>query len=103
MSQTFAQLDAVGTKGTASLVRGFGNMAAMAENPKQAMKSISQQATQMAAKPKVAWQDFKIMLEQAPAGVAQVAKKMGMSTKELVAAVQKTSLRPCGRWATTRV
>lgn len=93
MSQTFAQLDAVGTKGTASLVRGFGNMAAMAENPKQAMKSISQQATQMAAKPKVAWQDFKIMLEQAPAGVAQVAKKMGMSTKELVAAVQNGQVK----------
>lgn len=93
MSQTFAQLDSVGTKGTASLVRGFGNMAAMAENPKQAMKSISQQATQMAAKPKVAWQDFKIMLEQAPAGVAQVAKKMGMSTKELVAAVQNGQVK----------
>ena len=88
MAATYAQLDAVGIKGTTNLVKGFGGVAAAAQNPSQAMKTLSQQATQMAAKPQVAWQDFKLMLEQTPAGIAQVAKVMGMSTKELVASVQ---------------
>ena len=47
------------------------------------MKTLSQQATQMAAKPKVAWQDFKLMMEQTPAGMAAIAKEMGMSLDEL--------------------
>jgi len=88
MASTFSQLDAVGTKGTAKLVKGFGAVAAAAENPTQAMKTMSTQATQMAAKPTVAWQDFKLMLEQTPAGISKVAKKMGMSTQELVKNVQ---------------
>lgn len=88
MASTYSQLDAVGTKNVGSLVKAFGGLAASAENPAQAMKSISMQATQMASKPKVAWMDFKIMMEQAPAGMAAVAKEMGMSTDELVAAVQ---------------
>ena len=84
MASTYAQLEAVGvgsmkslSKGTSGLVKGFGGLAAAAEDPSQAMKSLSQQATQMAAKPKVAWEDFKIMLEQSPAGMAAVAKTMG--------------------------
>lgn len=88
MAGTYAQLDAVGTKNVGSLVKAFGGLAASAENPAQAMKSLSTQATQMASKPKVAWMDFKIMMEQAPAGMAAVAEQMGMSTAELVAAVQ---------------
>lgn len=88
MSSTFAQLAAVGVKDTAKLVKGFGGLAAAAENPQQAMKTLSQQATQMAAKPEVAWADFKLMLEQTPAGMAAVAKAMGMTTSELVTAVQ---------------
>lgn len=88
MASTYSQLDAVGTKNVGSLVKAFGGLAASAENPTQAMKSLSTQATQMASKPKVAWMDFKIMMEQAPAGMAAVAKEMGMSTDELVAAVQ---------------
>lgn len=88
MASTYAQLDAVGTKNVGSLVKAFGGLAASAENPAQAMKSLSTQATQMASKPKVAWMDFKIMMEQAPAGMAAVAKEMGMSTAELVKAVQ---------------
>lgn len=88
MASTYSQLDAVGTKNVGSLVKAFGGLAASAENPAQAMKSLSTQATQMASKPKVAWMDFKIMMEQAPAGMAAVAKEMGMSTAELVAAVQ---------------
>ena len=88
MASTYSQLDAVGTKHVGSLVKAFGGLAASAENPAQAMKSLSTQATQMASKPKVAWMDFKIMMEQAPAGMAAVAKEMGMSTAELVSAVQ---------------
>ncbi|EPC62329.1 putative phage minor tail protein [Lacticaseibacillus paracasei subsp. paracasei Lpp14] len=36
----------------------------------------------------VQWADFRLMLEQTPAGMAAVAKAMGMSTKELVQNVQ---------------
>lgn len=88
MATTFSQLEAVGTKNTTQLVKGFGGLAAAAENPQQAMKTLSQQATQMAAKPQVAWADFKLMLEQTPAGIAAVAKEMGMTTAELVTNVQ---------------
>lgn len=88
MASTYAQLSAVGIKSTNKLVKGFGGLAAAAENPKQAMKTLSQQATQMAAKPTVAWADFKLMIEQTPAGIAAVAKEMGMSTAELVQNVQ---------------
>lgn len=93
MSSTYSQLAAVGVDSALELVKGFGGLAASAENPKQAMKSLSQQATQMAAKPKVAWEDFKIMMEQAPAGMAAVAKKLGMSTSELVSAVQAGKIK----------
>ena len=88
MASTYSQLDAVGTKNVGSLVKAFGGLAASAENPAQAMKSLSTQATQMASKPKIAWMDFKIMMEQTPAGMAAVAKQMGMSTADLVKAVQ---------------
>lgn len=93
MASTFAQLDAVGTKNTTNLVKGFGGLAAAAEEPKQAMKTLSQQATQMAAKPKVAWEDFKLMLEQTPAGIAAVAEEMGMSTQELIKNVQDGKIK----------
>lgn len=93
MASTYAQLEAVGTKSTLGLVKGFGGLAAAAENPQQAMKSLSQQATQMAAKPKVAWEDFKIMLEQSPAGMAAVAKEMGMSTEKLISKIQKGEIK----------
>ena len=92
MAQTYAQLDAVGIEGVTDLVKGFGGLAAAAENPQQAMKTLSTQATQMAAKPQVAWSDFKLMLEQTPAGIAAIAKEMGMSTSEMVAAVQDGSV-----------
>ncbi len=100
MASTFAQLEAVGvggmkklSKGTTGLVKGFGGLAAAAEDPQQAMKSLSQQATQMAAKPKVAWEDFKIMLEQSPAGMAAVAKSMGISTEKLISKIQKGEVK----------
>lgn len=63
MASTYSQLKAVGTKNTLALVKGFGGLAASADNPTQAMKTLSQQATQMAAKPYAQWQDFKLMLE----------------------------------------
>lgn len=93
MSQTYSQFAAVGTKNCLQLVKGFGGLASAAENPQQAMKTLSQQGTQMAAKPMVAWQDFKLMLEQTPAGIAAVAREMGMSTSELVSAVQSGTVK----------
>lgn len=93
MASTFSQLAAVGTKNTTQLVKGFGGLAAAATDPKQAMKTLSQQATQMAAKTTVQWQDFKLMLEQTPAGMAAVAKSMGMSTRQLVKNVQDGTIK----------
>lgn len=93
MATTYSQLAAVGTKNCTQLVKGFGGLAAAAESPQQAMKTLSTQATQMAAKPTVAWQDFKLMLEQTPAGIAAVAREMGMSTSKLVSSVQDGKIK----------
>ena len=93
MAQTYSQLAAVGTKNTTKLVKGFGGLAAAATDPQQAMKTLSEQAMQMAAKPMVQWQDFKLMLEQTPAGMAAVGKTMGMNTKQLVKAVQDGKIK----------
>lgn len=93
MASTYSQLEAVGIKSADKLTMGFGGLAAAAENPQQAMKTLSQQATQMAAKPMVQWQDFKLMLEQTPAGIAQIAKTMNMSTAELVKNVQDGKIK----------
>lgn len=93
MATTYSQLAAVGIKNTTKLVKGFGGLASAAENPKQAMKTLSQQATQMASKPTVQWEDFKLMLEQTPAGIAAVAKSMGLSTSQLVADVQNGKVK----------
>ena len=93
MASTYSQLAAVGTKNTTQLVKGFGGLAAAANDPKQAMKTLSEQATQMAAKPMVQWQDFKLMLEQTPAGMAAVAKTMGMDTRKLLQAVQDKKIK----------
>ncbi|WP_125685965.1 tape measure protein [Levilactobacillus fujinensis] len=88
MASTYSQLAAVGTKNTTSLVKGFGGLAAASSDPQQAMKTLSQQATQAAAKPQIQWADFKLMLEQTPAGMAMVAKTMHKSTGQLVKDVQ---------------
>lgn len=88
MSSTYSQLAAVGTKNTTELVKGFGGLAAAAPEPAQAMKTLSQQATQMAALPTVQWADFKLMLQQTPAGIAAVAKTMGKTTSQLVQNIQ---------------
>ena len=88
MASAYSQLEAVGTQNTTALVKGFGGLAAAAIEPKQAMKTLSQQATQMAAKPTVAWEDFKLIMDQTPAGIAAVAKEMGMSTRDMAKNVQ---------------
>lgn len=88
MASTYSQLDAVGVASAQNLVKAFGGLAAASADPAQAMKTLSQQATQMAAKPKVAWEDFKLMLEQSPAGMAAVASEMGMSGQDLITNIQ---------------
>lgn len=88
LAGTFAQLETAGTKNTVNLVKGLGGLAAAAENPVQAMETLSARAAQMASKPAVAWSDFQQMLEQTPAGIAAVAKEMGMSAGELIKNVQ---------------
>lgn len=93
MSSTYSQLAAVGTKNTTTLVKGFGGLASAATNPAQAMKTLSEQATQMAAKPKVQWEDFKLMVQQTPAGMAAVAKTMGMSLTDLISKIQDGKIK----------
>ncbi|MCL0330616.1 tape measure protein [Apilactobacillus xinyiensis] len=93
MASTYSQLAAVGTKNTTQLVKGFGGLAASATDPTQAMKTLSQQATQMAAKPKVQWADFKLMMDQAPAGVSAVAKSMHTNLQSLIQDVQSGKLK----------
>lgn len=88
MASTYSQLAAVGVKNAGSLVKGFGGLAAAATDPVQAMKTLSQQGTQMASKPMVQWQDFRLMLEQTPAGIAAVARTMHESAGQLVKDVQ---------------
>lgn len=88
MASTFSQMAAIGRNDSNELVKAMGGLAASAENPKQAMKSLSQQMVQALAKPKLTWQDFRIMMEQAPAGMSAVAKEMGMSLNDLILKIQ---------------
>ena len=88
MASTFSQMAAIGRQDSGELVKAMGGLAASAENPKQAMKSLSQQMVQALAKPKLTWQDFRIMMEQAPAGMSAVAKEMGLSLNELITKIQ---------------
>ena len=88
MASTFSQMAAIGRNDSGELVKAMGGLAASAENPKQAMTSLSQQMVQALAKPKLTWQDFRIMMEQAPAGMSAVAKEMGMSLNDLILKIQ---------------
>lgn len=88
MAQTYSQMAAIGVENTEALVKGMGGLAASAENPAQAMKSLSTQMVQALSQPEMKWQDFRIMLEQAPAAMAQVAEHMGMSLNELTQGIQ---------------
>lgn len=88
MAMTYSQMSAIGVDNVDKLVKGMGGLAASAENPQQAMKTLSQQMTQAVSKPTLAWQDFKLMMEQSPAGMSEVAKKMGYSLDDFVMAIQ---------------
>lgn len=88
MATTYAQMAALGVDNTEQLVKGMGGLASSAENPQQAMKTLSQQMVQALAKPELQWQDFKLMMEQAPSAMAQVAKHMGMSLDDLILGIQ---------------
>ncbi|WP_333604063.1 tape measure protein, partial [Lactobacillus acetotolerans] len=92
MAQTYSQLSATGAKNTDKLVKGFAGLASSAQDPEQAMRSLSQQATQMAAMPKVQWQDLRIMMQQAPAGISAVARSMGESTGKMIQQVHAGKL-----------
>ena len=48
---------------------------------------------QALAKPKLTWQDFRIMMEQAPAGMSAVAKEMGMSLNDLIIKIQNGEVK----------
>ena len=48
---------------------------------------------QALAKPKITWQDFRIMMEQAPAGMSAVAKEMGLSLNELITKIQAGQIK----------
>ena len=93
MASTFSQMAAIGREDSGQLVEAMGGLAASAENPKQAMKSLSQQMVQALAKPKITWQDFRIMMEQAPAGISAVAKEMGLSLNELITKIQDGQIK----------
>lgn len=93
MGTTFSQMAAIGRSDAGDLVKAMGGLAASAENPKQAMKTLSQQMVQAMTKPKVSWADFKLMMEQSPAGMAAVAKEMGMSLDELVSKIQNGEIK----------
>ncbi|MDB1102818.1 tape measure protein [Lentilactobacillus parabuchneri] len=88
MASAYAQFAAVGTKNSLGLVKGLGGLAAAADNPTQAMKTLMQQSVQAAAKPKLQWMDFKLMLEQTPAGMAAVAKSMHTNLNGLIKDIQ---------------
>ena len=88
MAQTYGQMAAIGVEDTEKLVKAMGGLAASAENPQQAMKTLSQQMVQAMTKPTLSWADFKLMLEQTPAGMAEVAKEMGYALDDFVVAVQ---------------
>lgn len=93
MASTYSQLAAVGVQSADKLVKGFGGLAAAATDPVQAMKTLSQQGTQMAAKPTVQWQDFKLMMEQTPAGMSAVARTMHRSAQQLLQDVQAGTVK----------
>lgn len=93
MASTYSQLAAVGVQSADKLVKGFGGLASAATDPVQAMKTLSQQGTKMAAKPTVQWQDFKLMMEQTPAGIAAVARTMHKSANQLLQDVQAGTIK----------
>ncbi|MGT2628775.1 tape measure protein [Streptococcus thermophilus] len=93
MGTTFSQMAAIGRSDAGALVKAMGGLAASAENPKQAMKTLSQQMVQAMTKPTIQWQDFRLMMDQSPAGMAAVAREMGMSLDDLVSKIQNGEIK----------
>lgn len=88
MASTYSQMAAIGVDNTESIVKGMAGLASSAQDPQQAMKTMSQQMVQALSKPELQWMDFKLMMEQAPAGMAQVAKQMGYGLDDFILAIQ---------------
>lgn len=65
MTSTAGVLASTGVKNAGELVRAFGNLASAADNPSQAIQSMSQQMSQVNGKGFVQTMDFRIMQEQA--------------------------------------
>ena len=92
MTKTFGTLYAVSGDKAEPLVKALGGVSALASNATQAMDSWSLQLTQMVSKPSVAWQDFRILLEQNPAAISKIAESMGKTSSQIVQDVQNGTL-----------
>ena len=92
MTKTFGTLYAVAGNKAEPLVKALGGVSALASNATQAMDSWSLQLTQMVSKPMVAWQDFRILLEQNPAAISKIAESMGKTSSQLVKDVNDGTL-----------
>lgn len=92
MTKTFGTLYAVSGDKAGPLVKALGGVSALASNATQAMDSWSLQLTQMVSKPSVAWQDFRILLEQNPAAISKIAEAMGKTSSQIVQDVQNGTL-----------
>ena len=92
MTKTFGTLYAVSGDKAEPLVKALGGVSALASNATQAMDSWSLQLTQMVSKPMVAWQDFRILLEQNPAAISKIAESMGKTSSQIVQDVQNGTL-----------
>lgn len=92
MTSTFSSLYGIVGSNSGTLVKALGGVSSLATDAGQAMKSWSMQLTQMVSKPKVAWVDFRILLEQNPAAIAKIAQAMGKTMPEIVTAVNNGEL-----------
>lgn len=92
MTNTYGSLYGIVGKDSGKLVTALGGISTLAANASQAMSSWSLQLTQMVAKPTVAWQDFRILLEQNPGAIAKIAEAMGKTTSQIISDVNNGTL-----------
>lgn len=92
MTNTYGSLYGIVGKDSGKLVTALGGISTLAANASQAMSSWSLQLTQMVAKPTVAWQDFRILLEQNPGAIAKIAEAMGKTTSQIISDVNNSTL-----------
>lgn len=76
MTATTGILASSGVKNAGKLVEAFGNLAAAGESPQQAIKSISQQMSQVNGKGFIQTMDFRIMQEQASGPMKLVQEEL---------------------------